>query len=581
MDKRQVTFTLRSETLFGLIYQSRSNISLQEIREYYINSGSNIFETCFHFLQPCIVKYTQQINLNNMEKRYIKTCEVYDYLKKISNANSKVKKPVTKQKIDIALELLKQIRKTKELKLVINLLSKELGMSKNEFFTVLAAAIEKSKINTSAKLSHPQIIALIDTYVKTRDPSTIFDFLITRGSLSSLSNSTTPLLGIGSVISPMLAKPIKQVDKIFLQKLRNEGETKILCERKYDGERLLIHFNASTNQVLCFSRNRKATDLLTHYPAERESLLRSILSQKKSFILDCEYVICDKETDIVASFQQFQNRATLAPSMKPIIRAFDILYLDNQPLTDSPLEFRRMALEGIVSNIDNPVLKLSEAKDIFIHSTDSKKIVHDIYDIMNDSVAANCEGLIIKCFSSKYEFGKRGWYKLKKEYLKGGLYDSIDLIVLGAKKGKGKRAGMFGSFLLGAIDNTTGKIQTVCFVGSGLSTDTLDTLTQESLKNYIPSPLITNEQDLESKYGVVISKSMFKSIDCWFVPKLVCEISGADITQSNSSSSGFGVRFPVFIKIREDKTPEMATTVTDLLEMRKAQQTKKLSIEEP
>ncbi|KAF0981371.1 hypothetical protein FDP41_012631 [Naegleria fowleri] len=395
LDKRQVTFTLRSETLFGLIYQSRSNISLQEIREYYINSGSNIFETCFHFLQPCI----------------------------ISNANSKVKKPVTKQKIDIALELLKQIRKTKELKLVINLLSKELGMSKNEFFTVLAAAIEKSKINTSAKLSHPQIIALIDTYVKTRDPSTIFDFLITRGSLSSLSNSTTPLLGIGSVISPMLAKPIKQ--------------------------RVAITLHTIT---------------------------------EKSFILDCEYVICDKETDIVASFQQFQNRATLAPSMKPIIRAFDILYLDNQPLTDSPLEFRRMALEGIVSNIDNPVLKLSEAKDIFIHSTDSKKIVHDIYDIMNDSVAANCEGLIIKCFSSKYEFGKRGWYKLKKEYLNGGLYDSIDLIVLGAKKGKGKRAGMFGSFLLGAIDNTTGKIQTVCFVGSGLSTDTLDTLTQESLK---------------------------------------------------------------------------------------------------
>ncbi|KAG2374245.1 hypothetical protein C9374_011082 [Naegleria lovaniensis] len=547
--KQSMSFTLTSETLFGLIYET--------------NQCKKFGETIHQ------------------------TSEVFDYLKRLSNTDNKLKKSVTKQKIDIALELLKQIRKYKELKLVIKILSKELptitGLKRAEWLTILAKAIEKSKLNSNVKLTYSQIFSYIDTYTKTKDPSTIYDFLCTRGSLSSLSNGTSPL-GIGSIVSPMLAKPMKQIDADFLTKLKNEGESQIICERKYDGERLLLHFDASTNQVLSFSRNRKATDLLKHYPVEKESLMQSILSQnnKRSFILDCEYIICDKDSGKVASFQEFQNRAKLASSMNPLIRAFDILFLDDQSLTNSPLQHRRNILEDIVSNIDNSVLKMSEAKVFDIHSTDLEKIVDDIYDTMNESLASNCEGLIIKCLSSSYEFGKRGWYKLKKEYIKEGLYDTMDLIVLGAKKGNGKRSGVFGSFLMGAIDTKTGKICTVCFVGSGLSNKLLELLTNESLKHYIPTPLISDERDLESKYGVVVPKSAFKSIDCWFVPQLVCEVSGADITKSNATSSGLGIRFPVFVKTREDKTPEMATTLEDLQEMRKAQQSKILpSIDEP
>jgi DNA ligase-1 len=95
-------------------------------------------------------------------------------------------------------------------------------------------------------------------------------------------------------------------------------------------------------------------------------------------------------------------------------------------------------------------------------------------DLLNAAVETGCEGLMIKDGASLYEPAKRSshWLKLKKDYLEG-LGDTFDLVVMGAWLGRGKRAGMFGAYLLGTYNADTGGYETVARVGTGLSDEVL------------------------------------------------------------------------------------------------------------
>jgi DNA ligase-1 len=184
---------------------------------------------------------------------------------------------------------------------------------------------------------------------------------------------------------------------------------------------------------------------------------------------------------------------------------------------------------------------------------------------MTKALENGCEGLMLKNPKTEYRAGARGWawIKLKKEY-SGKVIDSMDLVVLGALHGKGRRVGKYGALLLGAYDRVNDAFYTIGKVGTGF-TDEILSLLSDRLSKLV----------LQGKSPRVEAGSLM--MDVWFEPRVVLEIISPEITLSPvytaardavNLGNGLALRFPKFSgKIREDKLPEDSTTIDEVLEL--------------
>jgi DNA ligase-1 len=228
----------------------------------------------------------------------------------------------------------------------------------------------------------------------------------------------------GVPLKPMLAKPTKAITEV-LDRFTDQTFT---CEYKYDGERAQIHYvakdaredmsqstlgaskEAASGVASIFSRNSE--DLSKKYPDILAKLHAWVKSDTKSFVLDCETVAWDVAEKKVLPFQQLMTRKKKDVKIEDVkikvcVFAFDLLYLNGEPVVERPLRERRSLLEAAFVPV--------EGEFAFATHMDGQEL-EDIQTFLDESVKASCEGLMVKMLDgteSGYEPSKRSrnWLK--------------------------------------------------------------------------------------------------------------------------------------------------------------------------
>lgn len=373
-------------------------------------------------------------------------------------------------------------------------------------------------------------------------------------------SDTGPLPGIP--IKVMLAERLQSIPDI-LEKMGGEEAS---FEYKYDGLRSQIHKKGS--QVWIYSRGNE--DQTDQFPDIVEAVKKSFSCDE--CILDGEAVPYNPETGELYPFQTVSQRRGRKYDLDQVVKEvpltvflFDVLYVDGESLVKEPYRDRRRMLEQLFTESDN--FKLASQ----IVSGDEK----EISKFFDSSIEAGCEGIVAKNISDKsiYRAGARGWLwiKFKRDY-QAELADTLDLVVVGAFAGHGRRKGTYGALLMASYNTDLDRFETVTKLGTGFNDEVLFNL-----------PNMFADFRIEKKSAMVESKM---EADFWFEPGIVMEISGAEITLSPihtcamdlvRKDSGIAVRFPRFTgRFRDDKSPQGATTTSEIMEMYQ-NQTKKTS----
>lgn len=373
----------------------------------------------------------------------------------------------------------------------------------------------------------------------------------------------------GTPVSPMLARPTKAYAMVFD---RFQGMP-FTCEYKYDGERAQIHI-LPNGEIAIFSRNfENSTE---RFPDVRLMIAKAAKkSNVKSCIVDAEVVAVDKATNKRLPFQILSTRSRKNVKVEDIkvpvcIYAFDLLFLDGESYLPKPLAERRSKLKEIFE-LEDGGFELATSIDIeategIKDDADAMEVAVDkVRTFLEEAVREQCEGLMVKTLEKEatYEPANRShkWLKLKKDYL-DGIGDSTDLVPIGAFFGRGKRTGVYGAYLLACYDPDTDMYQPITKLGTGLSDEVLKQF-YEQLKEKVVDKM---PRDYAVGDGAI-------KPDVWFEPTCVWEILGADLSISPKYTAGMGLvardkgislRFPRFIRIRDDKNTTQATTSTQV-----------------
>ncbi len=318
-------------------------------------------------------------------------------------------------------------------------------------------------------------------------------------------------LRVGRPIQAMLAQTGTALDAL-------EAWDRVAVETKFDGVRVQIHYDGETAQL--FSRNLESvTDSLPEVVDSVEETL------DVPAILDGEVVAVDAEgtpqpfQEILRRFRRKHDVETARENVSVELHTFDCLHVDGDDLLDVPLERRH---ERLREHVEDAAVTLTISRD-----------PDEIADLESEALSAGHEGIMLKNPDSTYTPGARGqnWLKRKPDV------DTLDLVVTGAEWGEGRRANRFGTFLVSAL--TDGGYTPVGKVATGITEEKLETL-HERLKGHVRSETGT-EIDIE--------------------PAVVFEVGYEEIQRSPTYESGYALRFPRFIAVREDKSPEDADSL--------------------
>ena len=373
---------------------------------------------------------------------------------------------------------------------------------------------------------------------------------------------------VGTPIIMMRAQRLPSPEDI-IEKLKTG-----IVEPKYDGFRLQCHIKKG--HVTLFSRG--LDDVTYMYPDVVEGIRKELKAE--SAIIEGEAIGFDPYSGSFLPFQETVQRKrkydidTKAKEIPLKLFVFELLYLNGKSLLHEPLTERIQLLKKHVSHKHDHF-----SKTILVSDEKTVNSVKDITLHFDEAIAKGLEGIMIKKKEGLYQPGARGWswIKYKRSY-SSKIDDTIDCLVMGFDRGKGKRAGFgIGAFLVGIYSEQSDTYKTVAKIGTGLSD--MEWRTLEKRCTHIAA----------SHKPALYDVDKLMSVDVWVQPEIVVEIKADEITRSPTHTAGrvlkstktgkalevetpgFALRFPRLQRFREDKKPEDVTTVKEVSAMYKEQ----------
>ena len=311
-------------------------------------------------------------------------------------------------------------------------------------------------------------------------------------------------------------------------------------EYKYDGFRLQIHKDG--NEVHLFTR--RLENVTKQFPDVVSAVLEHVKAEK--VILDSETVGFDPGNGKYQPFQHISKRIRRKYDIEQLVKelpvelnVFDILKLGDDVLLDEPFTSRLEKLQSVITDVERVIVL---AKGIIVNDEESAQSFYQ------ESLDAGNEGVMIKNLSAGYEPGGRvsAWIKMKP------VMDELDLVIVGAEWGAGKRSAWMTSFTL-ACRSEDGSILEIGKVGTGmkeLDNDDPDAVTFSQLTALL-EPLVQSRAGQE-----VIVK-----------PDIVLSIAYEEIQKSPTYGSGYALRFPRVLALRSDRNVDDIASLEDVEEM--------------
>lgn len=309
-------------------------------------------------------------------------------------------------------------------------------------------------------------------------------------------------------------------------------------EFKYDGMRAAVHKKGE--EIWVFTR--RLENVTKQFPDIVDLIKKSI--KAKECIIEGEALGIDPKTKRAFPFQRLSERIHRKYDIEKMVREipiqlnlFDIVYLNGKMLFDQPLAKRRAILEKIVKEIPG---KLQLAEQLV---TKDLKKAEAFYQ---NALDAGQEGVLVKNLDAKYVPGRRvagGWLKVKP------ILETIDVCIVGATWGTGKRAGWLGSYVLGVRDPETGRFLECGMLGTGVKE-----------KKTKPEDVTFADLTKMLRPHIEFEKGGYVKIK----PKVVIEVAAEEIQKSPNYASGFALRFPRFQRLRPDKSPADSDSVERL-----------------
>jgi DNA ligase 1 len=373
---------------------------------------------------------------------------------------------------------------------------------------------------------------------------------------------------VGAPVRMMLAERLPNAEAI----VKRLGRCAV--EAKLDGFRCQVHLRA--RKVEIFSRNlERTTDM---FPDIAEAVVASV--RARSAIIEGEAVAVNEVTGEFHPFQVTAQRKRkykieeMAREFPLVFVAFDLLYADGKDYINQEYRTRRAALEKLVkqSAQAKSAKAAKPAGGVRLVERVVTEDASELQEFFDEQIERGLEGIVAKRLDSRYEAGARNfnWIKLKRAY-RGELSDTIDVAVVGYLRGRGMRARLgIGALLAAVYNKKTDSFETVGKVGSGLSE-----------KNWVRLRESLDEAAVPDKPARVDSRL---APDVWVEPQYVMTVLADEITRSpihtcarDESGAGLALRFPRVVGfIREDKSPEDATTVAEIKKMYAMQKKRRL-----
>jgi DNA ligase-1 len=361
---------------------------------------------------------------------------------------------------------------------------------------------------------------------------------------------------LGVPVIPALCQRLKTAEEM----IEKMGE--VVVEPKYDGTRVQIHFsrknefgesvgvrNQESGSFRTFTRNLDET---THMFPELEVGVGQI--QAESVILDTEAVGVHPQTGELLPFQETITRKRKhgieeASRQVPLkFFVFDLLYLNGKSLLGLPLSERKKKLVEVIG----------KGKELELSVGIVTKDASELRKYHGQQLKEGLEGVVVKQVGSEYVPGRRGWQWVKfkeAETSQAKLADTIDVVVMGFYRGKGKRTKFgIGAFLVGMRKGE--EVVTLAKIGTGLTDEQWYELKQK----------LEMEVNLDMPVNYVVHKQLIP--DVWVDPVVVVEVAADEITKSPTHSAGYALRFPRLVRFRDDKSLNEITTLEELSALR-------------